>query len=418
VVGGAACAAHPIHCDLSRGLIVDDAAYTVTFRLVAPDPEFLGRLTLSDAIAEPANTPLHDIGLRPLPATGPYEWVNVSRDAATLVRNPYFHEWSHAARPDGYPDQIVFRHVATQADEVAAVERGAADYGLEGVPPSTLGALETRFASQLYINPAIATDAIILNTRVAPFNDLRVRRAINYAIDRGEIARLVGQDAQPTCQVLPPYIPGYRRYCPYTLDPNPAGVWHAPDLAHADRLVAASHTRGIPITIWNFGGYNTDDRAIEPYLVSLFDRLGYPTTVKDLRAFVYPDAPLRFGDSRTREQAALYNVGPGYPFAAQVIQANFACQSFVPDSMSNPNLSEFCDRRHDAQIAAALAAESSNSPDTAALWAQADRTVTDQAPVVPLTTPTNVDFVSARVGDYQYSPTAGLPVLLDQFWVR
>ena len=102
---------------------------------------------------------------------------------------------------------------------------------------------------------------------------------------------------------------------------------------------------------------------------------------------------------------------PLYPSAAAMIQANFACQSFVPNSMSNANLSEFCDPRLDAQIYNALAAESNNSPDTAALWAQGDRTATDQAPVVPLTTPTNIDFVGARVGNYQYS-AAGLPVLL------
>ena len=64
----------------------------------------------------------------------------------------------------------------------------------------------------------------------------------------------------------------------------------------------------------------------------------------------------------------------------------------------------------------ALAAESNNSPDAAALLAQADRTVTDQAPVVPLDTPSNIDFVSARVGNYQYSFQQAM--LWDQFWVR
>jgi ABC-type transport system substrate-binding protein len=50
------------------------------------------------------------------------------------------------------------------------------------------------------------------------------------------------------------------------------------------------------------------------------------------------------------------------------------------------------------------------------MWAQADRTVTDQAPLVPLVTPSQFDFVSHRVGNYQYNPQFG--VLLDQLWVR
>jgi peptide/nickel transport system substrate-binding protein len=419
VIGGAACAANPSQCDLSRGVIIDDAANTVTFHLVAPDPELLAKLTHPDAVAVPAGTPNHDIGLHPLPATGPYEWASLSlRSEGTLVRNPLFHEWSHAARPDGYPDKIVFRVGVSPSAGLMAVERGSADYMIGGVPASGLNDLQTRFAKQLHVTPAIATDALILNTRVAPFTDVHVRRAISYAIDRAKIARLLGQEARPACQILPPSISGYRRYCPYTTDPNTAGTWQGPNLAEANRLIAASHTRGTPITIWNLGGYNTDYTTIEPYLVSLLGRLGYPTTVKDLQSGVDPNAPLRFADSRTKAQAALTVIATEDPSASPVIQANFACQSFKPQSQGNANLSEFCDPSLDNQVSHALTAESNNATDTAPLWAQADRIVTDLAPAVPVATPTNIDFVSARVGDYQYNAGPGLPVLLDQLWVR
>jgi YVTN family beta-propeller protein len=414
VIGGAACAAHPSHCDLSRGVVTDDAANTVTFHLVAPDPEFLARLTLTDAVAVPAGTPVHDIGVHPLPATGPYKWARITEHEATLVRNPYFHEWSHAARPDGYPNQIVYRLAANPEAEITAIERGTADYSFDGVPPDRIDELQTRFASQLYVTPADGTNELVLNTRVAPFADARVRRALNYAIDRAKIARLLGRYNQPSCQALPPYLPGYRPYCPYTLTPNPGGAWHAPNLAEAERLIAASHTKGTPITIWNLGGWSNGYSTVEPYLVSLLDQLGYPTTVKNVSTDA--NAPLRFADSRTRAQAALTESNPWYLSASQIIQANFACPSFLPDSSGNANTSEFCDHHLDAQIAAALAAERDNSPDTAALWAQADRTVTDQAPIVALTIPSNVEFVSARVGNYQYSFQQG--PLPDQLWVH
>lgn len=113
---------------------------------------------------------------------------------------------------------------------------------------------------------------------------------------------------------------------------------------------------------------------VESYLVSLLDRLGYPTRIKNLQNV--PNPPLRFAASRTRAQAALTDTDPGYPSGSQIIQADFACQSFEPRSTVNPNLSEFCDHRVDAQIAQARAAERDNSPATAALWARADRTVT------------------------------------------
>jgi peptide/nickel transport system substrate-binding protein len=413
VIGGGACAAHPSHCDLTRGVVTDDATNTVTFHLVAPNREFLARLALLDAIAVPAEAPLHDVGTHPLSATGPYMYATFTPHFVLLVRNPYFHEWSHAAQPDGYPDRIAFRSVPSQAAAIADVEHGTADYFWNGVPSKQLDELQTRFPSRLYIEPFIATDALVLNTRVPPFNDLRVRRALDYAVNRTEIALLLGQNARPTCQVLPPYLPGYRHYCPYTLNPSQAGVWHAPDIAAAERLIAASHTSGTPITIWNLGAYQTDFTPIAPYLVSLLRRLGYPTTVRDLSTD--NNAQSRFANSRTRAQAALAELTPNYPTASQIIQTNFACNDFIPDSAGSANLSEFCDHRLDSQINSALAADTNNAPDAAALWSQADRTVTDQAPVVPLTNPSNIDFVSARVGNYQYSFNSAL---VDELWVR
>jgi peptide/nickel transport system substrate-binding protein len=72
IVGGAACVAHPARCDLSRGVVTNDAADTVTFHLVAPDPEFLDKLTLTYADPVPAGAPDHEVGTHALPGTGPY----------------------------------------------------------------------------------------------------------------------------------------------------------------------------------------------------------------------------------------------------------------------------------------------------------------------------------------------------------
>jgi peptide/nickel transport system substrate-binding protein len=254
-----------------------------------------------------------------------------------------------------------------------------------------------------------------LNTRARPFTDLRVRRALSYAIDRARLARLLGQDSHPICQMLPSYIPGHQPYCPYTLGPGAGGVWGAPDLRKARALIAASGTSGTPITIWNQPGFFTDFTAAGRYLASVMDRLGYPTRIK---SFSVNDTTFlsRLADSRTSPQAYFYFWGPNYPAASEFLGPQFwGCQSFVANSTSNNNLSEFCDPRFDATVRSAFAAEAEKSPTAAPLWAKADRQFTDQAPIVSFVTPSQTDLVSRR-GNYEYNPQLG--VLLDQLWVH
>jgi peptide/nickel transport system substrate-binding protein len=416
IVGAAACVARPSRCEFSRGIVPDDADNSVTFHLVAPDPEFLDRLALQPADAVPAGTPLRDSGTHPLPATGPYEIVSVTPTEVRLARNPYFHEWSRAARPDGYPDQIVWRIGGSVEADVTAVERGTADYTIDPPPPDRLHEVATRFASQLNVNPNPVVDTLALNTRVAPFNDVRVRRALNYAVDRAQVARIIGADSQPTCQLLPPYIPGYRPYCPYTLDPNPAGIWHAPDLAKARGLIAASGTRGAAVTVWSQPNpvYIPDYDPVGRYLVSLLNRLGYRAK---LRSVLANDPAYNPADPRQKVQASLGVDYPLFPSASEFIGPQWiGCRSFKPDSAANLNVTELCDPHADATVRAALAAEAAGSPDATSLWANADREFTNQAPFVNLVVPSTTDFVSHRVGNYLYNPVQG--ELIDQLWVR
>jgi YVTN family beta-propeller protein len=416
IVGGAYCeyhdpAAGPARCDLSRGIVPDDGADTVTFHLVAPDPELLEQLATPAAVAVPATTPDHDVGSHPIPATGPYEIATDSPREVRLIRNPYFHEWSRASQPEGYPNQIIWKIGASPETEVTAVERGSADYTLDGVPPDRLGEAHTQFASQLHVNPNDVTIQLMLNTRVAPFNDLRVRRALNYAVDRARVARLLGQASQPTCQLLPPYIQGYSPYCPYTLDPR-ANVWSAANLAKARALIAASGTRGTPITIWNTPGYLTDFTATARYFASLLRRLGYPTRIKTVAG---NDAG-QFWKPASRVQAEFGVLTPTYPGASQFFLFT-SCQTFKPQAGAfNFNPTELCDPQLDATVQTALDAEEANSPAAVDLWARADQEITDQAPFVELATPKINDLVSQRVGNYQYNAAFG--ILLDQLWVR
>ena len=121
---------------------------------------------------------------------------------------------------------------------------------------------------------------IWLNTRLAPFDDVRVRQAVNYAVDRNHLAELAGGPsvAQAGCQMLPPGVDGYRPFCPFTLHPNAAGTYGGPELAKARSLVAASGTKGERVKVWFYKiGIGRRNSA---YLVAVLKSLGYRASRK------------------------------------------------------------------------------------------------------------------------------------------
>jgi YVTN family beta-propeller protein len=403
LVGADACKRRPRRCDLSRGIRTDDATGTIVFQLQRPESEFLPFLFHLAPI--PRGTPDRDLGTRPVPSTGPYMIESyVPGRALTLVRNPYFHVWSRTARPDGFPDEIELRLDRLSAG-VTAVERGRADVAsaslerLGGV--KALEDFRARFAARVHLRAVQATVLLFLNTTHPPFDDVRVRQAVNYAVDRADIARSYG--SQLTCQLRPPGTVGFRRYCPYTAAPSRTGEWKAPDLARARRLVAASGTRGMSVTVWTYPGF-WEQAAVGT--VRALEELGYRASIRraeGLDAYV-----AKVTDEKTRGVQAGMTGWYGVPRAASSLLDLFRC--------SPPDNSFFCDRRIDARIARALEIEATDPDAAVALWARIERDIVDLAPWVPLFTPSHADVVSERVGNYQYNPEVW--VLLDQLWVR
>ena len=145
ILGGAQCRKRPKGCDLSRGIVADDTKHTVTFHLVRPDPDFLYKLAFSTAYVLPAGTPRRPAGTHPLPATGPY-MIATYRPSRLVrfVRNPFFHEWSRAAQPAGYPDRIDIRIGGTSNEAVRDVVDGEADVLWLGEPLDPVAAVEAR----------------------------------------------------------------------------------------------------------------------------------------------------------------------------------------------------------------------------------------------------------------------------------
>jgi YVTN family beta-propeller protein len=416
IVGAAKCVRPGKRCDLSEGIEVDNGTRTIIIRLTEPDPEFLDKLTLPLASLVPAGTPLHAARAQPIPSTGPYRVASFDPDRELrLVRNEHFRVWSPDARPDGYPDEIRFRLSDEGEARLAAVEKGTADWvslvDASFSPERQRGVL-TRYAERLHSDPLAANFWWFLNTRVPPFDDLRVRRALNYATDRETLEELSGGLVSPTCQILPPSFPGYRPYCPYTRNSNPAGTWTAADLAKARALVAVSGTTGTRVEVAGVEGPVT--LPIARYFVSLLRRLGYRSSLR-----LFPSFGEYIGyvaDSRNRAQIGQAGWSADTLAASNFLQPLFTCASFVPKSPANLNLFHYCDPRLDAMMRGAAALEVSDPVRANELWAEVDRALVDRALALPWGSPRNKVLVSKRVGNYQSHPLWG--TLLDQLWVK
>ena len=160
----------------------------------------------------------------------------------TLVRNPYFRQWSYAAQPAGYPSVIRFERVASPGQQQSAVIAGRADLVDIFLNGQSLAA---RYPTRVHAGLKLSTSFVFLNTRQPPFTNIKARQAVNYAIDRARILQLLhlapGQ-AAVTCQMLPADFPGHQSYCPYTAGTKD-GVWHGPDMAKARRLARSPARR-------------------------------------------------------------------------------------------------------------------------------------------------------------------------------
>jgi ABC-type transport system substrate-binding protein/DNA-binding SARP family transcriptional activator len=421
ILGADRCTA--ARCDLSAGIETDDATGTVTFRLRSPEPDFLDQLALPYAYVLPATTPFRVVA-RPPGATGEYEIASLrarpagpdeAKGTMVLLRNPAFRGYSPAAHPGGFPDRIAVRTVANPTRAVANVERGRADiafaYGLV-LSESTLERLAVSHAAQLHADSLGSTQYMFLNTRLPPFDNVLARRALNYAVDRGrlvELLREVSSD-QPTCQLLPPGLPGYRPYCPYTRDPTPAEQWSAPNLDRARALVAASGTRGTRVQVWT-----KSNHAIPGiFFTALLRSLGYRATTR-----IVPEAEDYYGmvTRSGKVQIGWTGWARDYSSAADFFLPTVSCSALTTTNYwAGANWSRFCDPAIDRLIHRALNFQSNDPERADAAWAAVDRAVAAAAPIVPYANEISETLVSRRIGNYQYSPQWG--PLLDQLWVR
>jgi peptide/nickel transport system substrate-binding protein len=415
IVGASKCSTKG--CDLSKGVVANDSAYTLTINLTAPDPEFMDQLSLPFAFAVPASTSPKLTGNNVPPGTGPYMWKSYNPNSqAVLVRNPYFHVWSAQAQPAGYPNEIIEKYGLQVSDEVTEVLNGQANevYDGDNIPSDQLSTLNSsKYTGQVHVNTLTADYYFALNTRRPPFNNLQARQAINYAANRSAYVKIYGGPslAVPTCQILPPNFPSYTPYCPYTAGSSHT-KWTGPDLAKAKQLVQQSHTAGMKVVV-----DSTNDqvgKAFAEQMVSDLNAIGYKASTQLLASSIqYPFV-------QNSSNSGKWNVGysawyQDYPAASDFLNVLLGCGTIHPNSDASPNIAAYCDQATQSKINQAETMGATNPSGAAALWTQVDQADTNAGPWVDMFNPKQIDVLSHNVHGYSWSPQ--WYILIDRLWL-
>ena len=208
---------YPKHYESINAIVVRDD-YTITFVLKNVDVMFLWNLARQGSVIYPREA-IGTLKTAPI-GTGPFKFTQwVPGDRIVLERNPDY-------RAHGLPklDRVTFRFIPDPNAALAALKAGDIDVSTFGLGPEHVTALrkDPRFTA---IVGDTTNDVILaMNNSRKPYRDVRVRRALTYAIDRPEIlrgamfglGRLLGTNVDP----LNPYFVDLAAAMPY--DPTRA----------------------------------------------------------------------------------------------------------------------------------------------------------------------------------------------------
>ena len=368
---------------------------TLTFHLVKPNATFVSILSMQWFTPVKPDTPYTATGLNSYPAAGPY-YIS-SRDPGrnlVLKRNPYY----KGDRPAN-PDQMVFTPNVNVDQSLLEVKAGQADLDIIGLPPTATAQLGQQYGvnkGRFFVGPTSCVDYMAMNTARAPFDNVNLRKAVEYAIDRPAQVRLLGAYAgKRTSQILVPGIPGYKPFNAYPL----AGADVAKAKSVGGAAIASAPTLNV---IHTTSTYATNRAQVAEY---------------NLRAigFKINDLPT----PSTNYYQVIQTKGTTYNF---VTNGGWCADYFDPydyfnvlfdgsklQASNNNDYTYFDNPSFNQQLAAAAAL---SGAARATAYAKLDQELmVKYAPVVPYLIATNSYFTSSRVKNWIYSTYLGLPYL-------
>jgi peptide/nickel transport system substrate-binding protein len=288
------------------GIETDDKAGTVTITLNGPDGTFSNVLAMPFAALVPGDTPFKNMTKDPPPGVGQFKVTeSVPNRQFVLEKNKFFPDIPDD--PPAHLDKITALIVKNAQKQAQDVISGKLDYMQDPPPADIKPEVKAKYSDRYKEVTTASTYYFFMNSRTPPFDDPKVREAVNWGIDKPGLARIFAGETTPGCSFLPPGMPGYDedidvKDCPFG-DPN-----KPPDLEKARQMIKDAGVDGTDVTVW---GNNDDptDKVTEAY-ADMLTKMGFNAKPKILDGGVYFQT---IGNQKTKSQTGFANWFQDFP---------------------------------------------------------------------------------------------------------
>jgi len=377
------------------GIETDDKSGEIVIHLTKPRGTFTNELGLMFVAPVPPDTPNSNQSTSPPAATGPY--VITKSDPGkgwSYERNPYWEKANSKAMPDlpsGHMDKIEITIIRNPSTQVNNIEQGRYDWMQTQPPPDRYPEVKSKYeGTQFRVEPTISIYYFWMNLNKPPFDDPKVRQAVNYAVDPAALERIYVGSLKGTQQILPVGMPGYEKFELYPYD-----------LAKAKAMIKEADPADMDVTVW--GDNESENEAAVTYYNDVLEQLGFDTTLKILGADNYFTV---IGNQSTPElDTGWSDWFQDYPHPNDFFQPLLSGESILPTN--NGNLAEIDDPAFNEEIA--RLGEEEFGPEQEAAYATLDREYMEQAPWAPYGNRTVATFVSSAIDldKVIFNPTFG-----------
>jgi len=321
-----------------------------------------------------------DVSKHPV-GTGPFEFVSWTPGQKIVLKaNPSY--WGTAPKVS----ELDFLFVPNAATRVAMLQSGEAQF-IEDLPPQLVDPIKSNSKLSVSANPSIYVRYMAMNTQIKPFNDQRVRQALNYAVDKSTFVNVIakGYGTELTAPIAK-QVTGYAPQTPY-----------AYDVEKAKQLLAeAGYPNGFTFTIDSLN--NTTYQQIDQVLQQMFSKIGVTAKINPMESGTFNNTVFAPFD-KTTLQAVVIGWSPSTGDADWGLRPLFAKASWPPDLYNlafydNPNVNKLLND--------GLSTANQSIRDQA--YAAAEKTIWNDAPWVFLYSPYNISGQSASLTGVFYMP--------------